>query len=131
MWTCVNCAILFTFVTCYTVTWTYKVVIFSRGIISRLNSGIFKIPELSEWNLDLNSSGCRASKITSNDTVLKPIFWDLNIENPFLNLCVGVWVGGHWRSQNLSRNFLRIWIWVILASFSILVRRSQNSRNWT
>ena len=36
--------------------------------ISRLNSGIFKIFELREWNLNRNSSDCRASKIILNNT---------------------------------------------------------------
>ena len=34
----------------------------------RLNSGIFRIFELREWSLNLNSSDCRASKIIFGDT---------------------------------------------------------------
>ena len=45
--------------------------------------------------MNLNSSDCRASKTFSNDTKLETIPWELDIENPLFNLCVGVWVGGH------------------------------------
>ena len=38
--------------------------------INRLNPRIF---ELSEWNLNMDSSDFRASKIISNDTKLEPI----------------------------------------------------------
>jgi len=37
-------------------------------LATRLNSGIFRIFELSELNLNLNGSDCRASKIICNDT---------------------------------------------------------------
>jgi len=37
-------------------------------LIFRLNSGIFRIFELSKLNLNLNSSDRRASKIIFNDT---------------------------------------------------------------
>ena len=43
----------------------------------------------------MTRSDCRASKIICNDTELEPIPWVLNIENPFLKLCVGAWVGEH------------------------------------
>ena len=45
--------------------------------------------------MNLNSSHCRASKIISNDTKLEEIPWELDVENPLFNFCVGVWVGGH------------------------------------
>ena len=51
--------------------------------------------ELSLRNLNLNSSDCRASKIISNDTKLEEIPWELNVENPLFNFCVGVWDGGN------------------------------------
>ena len=57
----------------------------------RLNSGIF---ELREFNLNLNSSDCGASKNISNDTQLEPISWELNVGNQCFNFCVGVGVGG-------------------------------------
>ena len=59
-------------------------------LMSRLNSGNFRIFEPSEWNLNLNSSDCRASKIIYNDTKLEPISWELNLKNPLFNFCVGV-----------------------------------------
>ena len=61
----------------------------------RLNSGIFGTFELSECNINLNSSGCRALKIIKNDTKLEPISWGPRSENPIFNFCVGVWVGGN------------------------------------
>ena len=61
----------------------------------RLNSGIYRIFELSVRNLNLKSLDCRASKIISNDTKLEEIPWELDVENPLFNFCVGVWVGGH------------------------------------
>ena len=63
--------------------------------MGRLNSGNFGIFELSEWSSNLNNSVCRDSKFISNDIKLKPISWELKNENPFLSICVGVWVGGH------------------------------------
>ena len=59
-------------------------------LMSRLNTGNFRIFEPSEWNLNLNSSDCRASKIIYNDTKLEPISWELNLKNPLFNFCVGV-----------------------------------------
>ena len=38
------------------------------NVMIRLNSGIFRIFELREWDLNLNSSDYRASKIIFNDT---------------------------------------------------------------
>ena len=72
--------------------------------ITRLISGIFRIFDPREWNLNLNSSDCRASKIIWNDTKLGPISWELNIEYPTFNFCVGVWVGGHHRANFLHRS---------------------------
>ena len=60
----------------------------------RLNSGNFGIFQLSFWNLSLNSSDCRASKIIQKDTKLETISLELNAENPLFNICVGVWVRG-------------------------------------
>ena len=65
-----------------------------KSSMTTLNSEIFRIFELSEWNINLNSSKCRALKIISNDTKLEPISWELNYENPLFNFCVGVWVRG-------------------------------------
>lgn len=73
----------------------------ASSTITRLNSGIFSIFELSLWTLNLNSSKCKTSKIITNDTELELFFWELNIENPFLSFCVGVWLGGH---QNVLLN---------------------------
>ena len=70
-----------------TVSWS-KTALVRGSLIVRLNPGIFKIFKLSEWNLNLNSSDCRVSKIISNHTKLEPISWELNIENRFLNICV-------------------------------------------
>ena len=67
----------------------------------RLNSGILRIFELGEWNLNLNSSDCRASKIIYNDIKLEPISWELNLKNRLFNFCAGVCVGGH-RPTNFS-----------------------------
>ena len=67
---------------------------FGTNIIHRLNSGIFETFELSAWNIYLNSSDCRASKIIKNDTKFEPISWELSSENSLLNLCVGESVGG-------------------------------------
>ena len=55
----------------------------------RLNAGIFRNFELSEWSFNLNYSDCRASKMIWNHTKLKPISQEMNIENWFLNFCVG------------------------------------------
>ena len=63
--------------------------------IFRLNSGIFWSFDLKKWKSNLTSSDCRASKIIWNDTKPEPISWELNIENPIFNFCLGVWVGGH------------------------------------
>ena len=68
--------------------------IFIKNLIGRLNSGIFTIFELSELNLNLNSSDCRARKIISNDTKLEAIPWELDDGNPLFKFCVGVWVRG-------------------------------------
>ena len=68
---------------------------FEWSFMNRLNSGIFRIFELREWNLNLNSSDCRASKIIYNDTKLEPIPWEQTRENSLLNFCVGVSVRGH------------------------------------
>ena len=64
-------------------------------LIYRLNSGNYGIFELSEWSSNLNNAVCRDSKFISSDIKLKPISWELKNQNPFLSICVGVWVGGH------------------------------------
>jgi len=64
-------------------------------LIPRLNFENFGIFELSVWNLNLNSSNCRASKIISNDAKLAPMSWQLSIENLLSYFCVGVWVDRH------------------------------------
>ena len=61
--------------------------------------GVFRIFEPSEWNLNLNRSDCRASKIIQNDIKLELIPWKLSIQNPILNFCVGVWVSGLHRAN--------------------------------
>ena len=63
--------------------------------MNRLNLGIFRIFGLSTWNLNPNSSDCRAYKIIYNYTKLGPISWELNLKNQILNFCVGVGVGEH------------------------------------
>ena len=60
------------------------------GDPDRLNSGNIRICDPREWNLNLNSSDCSASKIISNDKQLETNSWEVKIENPFLNFCVGV-----------------------------------------
>ena len=47
----------------------------------------------------VNSSSSSTSKIISNDTKLVPISRESNVDNPLLNNCVGVWVGGHPRAN--------------------------------
>ena len=59
--------------------------------MGRLNSVIFRIFRLGAWNLNLNSSDCRASKIISNNTKLEAIPRELDVENPLFSFCVGVW----------------------------------------
>ena len=75
-----------------------------QSFILRLNSGIFRILELSEWNSNLNSSNCRAPKIICSNTILEPISWEMNSKNPLFDFCVGVWVGGH-SLANLKKGF--------------------------
>ena len=72
-------------------------------IIYRLNSGIFRIFELRDWNLNLNNWDCRASKIIWNDTNAEQISWEINIENSIFIFCVGVWVGGYPRKTHSYR----------------------------
>jgi len=67
----------------------------SLSCICKLNFGIFRIFELSESNLNLIGSNCRASKNISNDTELEQIPLEPNMENPIFHFCVGVWVGEH------------------------------------
>ena len=80
--------------------------------IRRLNSGILRIFKLREWNLNLNSSDCRASKIICNDSNLDAIPWKLNIENPRFSICVSVWVGRNpptnlsYGSKDAQENFI-------------------------
>ena len=62
--------------------------------IIRLNLEIWRIFDPRKLSLNLNSSDFRVSKMIWNDTKLTPIFWELNIENTLLSICVGVWVGG-------------------------------------
>ena len=57
---------------------------------NRLNPEIFRVFELSEGNLYLNSSNCKASKIMEIESKLEQISWELNVENSFINFCVGV-----------------------------------------
>ena len=55
--------------------------IFWGWFINRLNSENLRIFEFNVWNINLNSSNCRAQKISWNDTKLEPISWELKIEN--------------------------------------------------
>ena len=71
--------------------------------MTRLNSGIFRIFELRDWNLNLNNWDCRASKIIWNDTKAEQISWEINIENSIFIFCVGVWVGGYPRKTHSYR----------------------------
>ena len=77
--------------------------------ICRLNSGIFRLFEPSECNLNLKNLDCRAWKIIGNDTKAEPIPWELNIEIPRLNFCVGVWVDGHPQANCSHRPFHIFW----------------------
>jgi len=80
--------------------WRERSMTYQRiNTMTRLNSGNFRIFQPCEWNLNLNSSDCRASKIIYNDIKLEPISWELNLKNPVLNTCVGVSVGGHPRAN--------------------------------
>ena len=54
--------------------------------IFRLNSGIFRILELSKLNLNLKSSDSGALKIISNDNKLESISWEPNVENQISTL---------------------------------------------
>ena len=58
--------------------------------IDKLNNEIFEIFELSEGKLSLNILDSRAWKIIWNDIQAELIPWEMNIENPILNICVGV-----------------------------------------
>ena len=49
-------------------------------VIGRLNSGIFGTIKLSAWNINLNSSDCRATKIMKNDTKFDKISWELSTD---------------------------------------------------
>ena len=73
---------------------------------NRLNSEIFRIFELSEGNLYLNNSNCKASKIIEIDTKLEQISWEVNVKNPLFNFCVGIWVGGQENSTSFNTNFV-------------------------
>ena len=54
---------------------------------------------LAPKNLNLYCLDRRTSEIISNEIKLKPIPFELNIENLFLNFCVGVWVSRHPRAK--------------------------------
>ena len=76
---------------------------FSKKGYFRLNFGILRFLK-SVWNLNLDVPDCRALKYNfkwfqSRTKLVLPISLELNIENPFLNFCVGVWVGGHLRTN--------------------------------
>ena len=58
--------------------------------IIRLNSGIFRIFELSAYKLNPIRSDCRASKIILNDTRVEPISWEPKREYPLFTFDVGV-----------------------------------------
>ena len=59
------------------------------SVIDWLNSGNFGIFQPSESILILNSSACRTLKTIQNDIKVGTIPWDLKVENPCLNFCVG------------------------------------------
>ena len=71
----------------------------SASQITRLNSGNFGIFYLVEPIINLDGSVCRAWKIISNDTKISIIPWEPDIQNSFLNICVGVWVSGQPRAN--------------------------------
>ena len=75
---------LFTFKRYITVSSSLEIFTHTVSRMHRLNSGIFRIFESRTWNLNLNNSDCRASKIISNDIKLEPIFWELNLKNQLL-----------------------------------------------
>ena len=78
-------------------------------VIIRLKSGNFgALNAVNETRIC--SSDCRASKSISNGIKLEPISWELKIENPFLNFCVGVWVG--WHPFNIFR-LKKDYVWFI------------------
>ena len=89
----------------------FKIVTYKNSnrisLMIRLKSGIFWIFDFSKWRSNLTSSNCRALKIILNDTKPEPISWELFIENPILNFCVGVWVGGYHRA-NFSYRYRRM-----------------------
>ena len=59
---------------------------FKTMIIIRLNPWIFRIFELSEWKLKLNSSDCGVFKIFRNETKPEAISWETNMKNLFFNV---------------------------------------------
>ena len=97
--------------------WTFCLMIWVSGYrwpIARSNSGITRIFLSSVWKLNLRSSNLRAPKNIFNDIKLEPVPRELNIENPLLNFCVGVWVGEHplltkSDSQGIGHNFWYPW----------------------
>ena len=56
--------------------------------------GFWPLVKLNARNFAISVQG-RASKNMSNDTKLKAISWELDIENLFFDFCVGVWEGGN------------------------------------
>ena len=76
--------------------------------MNRLNTGHFRIFELSLGNSNLNSSHCGASKIIWNETKLEAIPWELDVENPLFNFCVGVWIGGHPPAKLFRESFFAL-----------------------
>ena len=63
-----------------------------------------------------NLTICGAWKIIYNDTELDPISWELDIENPIFNFCVGVWVRGPPRANffpGLENPYSTFFLWYV------------------
>ena len=98
-----------------TIAFLRKFLIAQFALIGRLNSGNFRIFEISLWNFNLNGSDCRASKIISNDMNPEPMSCELNTENQLLNFCVGVSIRGRMRHtfhiyQKMRKKILHLMI---------------------
>ena len=79
-----------------------------RRDMSRSSSEIFRIFHLSELNLNLHSSDCRASTIIPNDNKVEPISWEQKIVNLLFSICVGAWVGGHYMRLENGSQIIRV-----------------------
>ena len=96
----------------------------SKFGIFKLNSGIFELEFLnwSDWNLNLNSSDCKASKIIWNDTKVEQIsgepkgtiFLGTKRDNPLFNFIGVYW---YWNSVWFNFNYDIVTSFVLQRSY--------------